>query len=312
MLNSIQPRPSSDATWIIIAASVIALVGACLWRKFALDTTSALLVVTTNVMMIGGAALIRKRGWQNVADWLTATAQMSLLAAVLTTVSYVLASTNLPLQDAMLISVDQVIGIDWRSLVGTFTRQPFLMVLLNYAYASLGYQLALFLPVAFLTGYGRAASQFVLAWSIALSAAVMISPFTPALGGYLHFQLDPKDFPEVRILAAWLFVTPFHALRDGSLNVIEFRNLDGIITFPSFHAAVAVLIAWAASGIPFLRYPMVILNLLMLVSTIPIGGHYAIDVIAGCLLAAVSIIVARAWVSFPQPRIGSLPVRAEF
>lgn len=311
MPSSSQLRRSSDATWIIIAASVIALFGACLVRKIAVGATSGLLVVSTNAMMIGGAALIRKRGWHNVADWLTATAQLGFLAAVLTTLSYVLASTNMPLQDSSLISLDQAIGVDWRSLIDDFMRLPSLMVLLNYAYASLSYQLALFLPVVFLTGHGRLGSQFVLAWSIALGAAVVISPFTPALGGYLHFQLDPKDFPEVRIWAAWLFVTPVYALRDGSLNVVELRNLDGIITFPSFHAAVAVLMAWAASGIPLLRYPMIFLNLLMLISTIPIGGHYLIDVMAGSLVAVASIVAARAWVSLPLPRIGLRPIRAE-
>lgn len=310
MPSSSQQR-SSDATWIIIAASMIALLAACYLRKFGIGATGALVVVTTNAMAIGGAALIRRRGWPGVADWLTATSQIGLVTAVLTALSYVLASTNMPLQDATLISVDRTVGIDWRSLVDTLMRQPSLIALLNYAYASLSYQLVLFLPAAFLTGHGRIGSQFVLAWSITLAATIAVSPFVPALGGYLHYQLEPKDFPEVRVLAAWLFVPPFHAVRDGTLNMVELSNLDGIVTFPSFHAAAAVLLGWAGSGIPFLRYPMIVLNILMVMSTMPIGGHYAIDVIAGCLVAAGSIIAARTWVSLAQPRIGLRPVRVE-
>ena len=143
------------------------------------------------------------------------------------------------------------------------------------------------------------------------SACVLVFPFAPALGGYLHYQLQPGDFPAVRILASWLFAPPFHALRDGSLNVVELSALDGIITFPSFHAAVAVLLAWAASGIPYLRYPMIILNLLMLLSSIPIGGHYLVDVIAGSLVAIGSIVAARAWGDSRERRLALRPVGAE-
>jgi membrane-associated phospholipid phosphatase len=146
-----------------------------------------------------------------------------------------------------------------------------------------------------LLGYARAGSEFVLAWSIALSVCVAVFPFMPALGGYLHYQLEHTQFPEIRILASWLFVAPFHAMRDGSMTTVELSALDGIVTFPSFHAAVAVLLAWAAAGIPYLRYPMIILNVLMLISSIPIGGHYLIDVIAGSLVAVGSIAAARAF-----------------
>jgi membrane-associated phospholipid phosphatase len=93
--------------------------------------------------------------------------------------------------------------------------------------------------------------------------------------------------------------------------MVELSNLDGIVTFPSFHAAAAVLLAWAASGIPFLRYPMIALNFLMLISAIPIGGHYAIDVIAGSLVAAVSIVAARVWANLAQPGLGLRPVRVK-
>jgi len=279
--------------------------------KFALDPASALFVVTTNAALVGGAMLVRKRGWRNVADWLVATAQMAVLAGVLTALSYVLASTQLPLQDATLVSIDEAVGSEWRALVDAMMRQPALIALLNYAYASLSYQIVLLLPVLFLTGHGRTGSQFVLAWSLTLAATVAIFPFVPALGGYLHFHLEPKDYPEVRILAAWLFAAPFHALRDGSLTVVELSNLDGIITFPSFHAAVAVLLAWASKGVPLLRWPMLALNLLMLISTVPVGGHYLIDVVAGSALAIAAILAARAWESTAEPGIELRPVGAE-
>jgi membrane-associated phospholipid phosphatase len=95
------------------------------------------------------------------------------------------------------------------------------------------------------------------------------------------------------------------------MTTVELSALDGIVTFPSFHVAAAVLLAWAGANLPLLRYPMIVLNILMLLSAIPIGGHYLIDVIAGCLVAVGSIIAARALGGAMPRRLGLRPVQAE-
>lgn len=277
------------ALWFIIAAGTAGLLLACRLFNFKIALTSGLLTIVTNAVLLGVARLSKKQGWMKISGWLTASVLMSFVTIVLTALSYVLASTNLPLCDATLISLDRAIGVDWPSLVRSIMHQQTLMFVLNVAYASLHYQCPLLVPVLFFMGQQEKGMQFALAWSIALAATVLISPFTPALGGYLHYQLEPRDFPEVRVVAAWLFAAPFHAVRDGSLNVIDLATLDGIITFPSFHAAAAVLMGWRWLAVPLLRWPMLALNALMLISSVPVGGHYIVDVIAGSLLAILSI-----------------------
>ncbi|TYL92944.1 phosphatase PAP2 family protein [Bradyrhizobium rifense] len=286
-------RPSGRgerAIWLIIGGSLAGLLFACHLLNFRIALGSGLLTVAANVILLVGGVVIEKHGWPRLSAWLRATALMTFVTILLTALSYVLASTNLPLRDTALISLDQAIGIDWRSFVNFMMKQQVLMIVLNAAYVSLHAQYPLLLPLLFLLGQHDEGMQFALVWTIRLAATVLIFPLAPALGGYLHYQLDPKDVPEVRVFGAWLFAPPFQAVRDGSLNVLDLSKLDGIITFPSFHAAAAVLMGWRWFAVPLLRWPMLLLNILMLVSAVPVGGHYIVDVIAGSLLAILAII----------------------
>ncbi len=65
----------------------------------------------------------------------------------------------------------------------------------------------------------------------------------------------------------------------------------GILTFPSVHAAVAMLCAWAMWPIRPLRYPFLLLNILMTVSAVSHAGHYLADIIAGIGIAAATIAI---------------------
>jgi membrane-associated phospholipid phosphatase len=82
-------------------------------------------------------------------------------------------------------------------------------------------------------------------------------------------------------------------LRDGKLRVLEIGQLTGIVTFPSFHAAAAILYLWALWANSWMRVIALICNALLLLSTPIDGGHYFIDVIAGVSLAILSILVVR-------------------
>jgi len=80
-------------------------------------------------------------------------------------------------------------------------------------------------------------------------------------------------------------------LQKGNLHSVALDDLIGIIGFPSFHAAAATLYIWGAWPIKIYRYPMLILNLLMIASTPVEGAHYISDVIAGILISVSSIYI---------------------
>jgi membrane-associated phospholipid phosphatase len=61
------------------------------------------------------------------------------------------------------------------------------------------------------------------------------------------------------------------------------------VVFPSFHATLAVLCAYAARPLRILKFPLLALNLLIVLSSPAMGGHYFVDIIAGIILAALTI-----------------------
>jgi membrane-associated phospholipid phosphatase len=82
-------------------------------------------------------------------------------------------------------------------------------------------------------------------------------------------------------------------VRDGTLRHLELFGLAGIVTFPSFHAASAVLYAWALWPLWWMRPIAIIANGAMLASTPIDGGHYFIDLAAGIGVAVLAIAAAR-------------------
>jgi PAP2 superfamily len=136
--------------------------------------------------------------------------------------------------------------------------------------------------------------QFTLACILALILTTLISSLLPAMGTYYHYgvhvdlsKFSPGDY--------FFSEHDLPLLRDGSLRTLDIKKLAGIITFPSFHAAAAVLFLWALWSVWWVRPLALIANVGMLLVT-PIGsGHYFIDVFAGIGVAVVAIAAAR-WI----------------
>jgi membrane-associated phospholipid phosphatase len=65
--------------------------------------------------------------------------------------------------------------------------------------------------------------------------------------------------------------------------------MNGLISFPSYHAATALLYIWAAWRTPVLKWIVLLLNIAMLLATPLHGSHYFVDVIAGAVVAFITI-----------------------
>ena len=142
---------------------------------------------------------------------------------------------------------------------------------------------------------------FVFAFSIALIITVAISTFVPAIGTYYGLHIAPSQFASLdgSMYAAQL--RDILALREGSLRHLEMFKLTGIVSFPSFHAASAVLYMWALWPVRFVGGLAAALNLLMIAATPVIGAHYMIDVFGGVALAAISIYIGKYFLDVVAP-----------
>ena len=70
-------------------------------------------------------------------------------------------------------------------------------------------------------------------------------------------------------------------------------NVQGLVTFPSFHTSLAIITTYAVRGIKVVATPVAILNGIVIISTLPEGGHYLIDLIAGAVISTIAIVAIR-------------------
>jgi membrane-associated phospholipid phosphatase len=91
----------------------------------------------------------------------------------------------------------------------------------------------------------------------------------------------------------WPFAHAFTMLRNGSLTVIDLSELQGVVSFPSFHTVLGVITTYALRDTLWLMIPVLLINGTMIVSTMPIGGHHLVDVLAGAGLTVGAMLLLR-------------------
>ena len=204
-----------------------------------------------------------------------------------------LASTGLPLIDRHLIALDRHIGFDWLALHHALKDQPDVFYAGERVYLSLQWQPTLLILALAMSMQHSLLWRFITAWFLALLITIAIFPFTPAVGGFIHYGITSQNFPHLseQSISGWYGI--FEQVRVGAITKLGANTITGIVTFPSFHAAGAVLLAYGWMKVKWLRWPMAVLNVGVFATSTFIGGHYLVDMLAGGMIALISIIIAR-------------------
>lgn len=206
-----------------------------------------------------------------------------------------------PLIDDALANSDRSLGIDLPSIISWFADHPALSNLLGFAYDSSFVQLlGLVVLLAFL---GRADKlwELVFVCSLTIVASTTVSIFWPAIGAFAYFDYLPNVLAKLPPNAGTYHLAKFEYFRNAASPVISFDSLQGVVTFPSFHCCLALMTIFAVTGIRWLFWIVAAWNVLVLISTLPIGGHYAVDLAGGTLLWLASVALA-AVLSRESPR----------
>jgi membrane-associated phospholipid phosphatase len=240
----------------------------------------------------------RRRGETSFVLCLTALSQIVAFATCYVVAMYALATPTWPLVDRQLAAFDACCGVHVPRFCRWAADHPTGGTLLRAAYDSLLYQTAAVIVLLGLGNRRRALEGFVLAFMLAALAALAIFVVMPACGPFVQYDLTPSHDQAI-------FLDHFLSLRDGSRHVISYRGAEGLITFPSFHVAWALVIVWAVRG----RRPVfalsAALNGLLILSTMTTGWHYFADVLGGGAVAIVAILCASALSRKAAERDGS-------
>ncbi|MDP5277606.1 phosphatase PAP2 family protein [Sphingomonas sp. DG1-23] len=212
-------------------------------------------------------------------------ALIGVLGAVL---SYLAMLHSSGFADALLHRMDHALGFDWPAMRSYVERRDWLFLAFEK-----GYLACFWMPLAVFGLLWHAQRigdvyRYLLAHGLALAATVGVFFFFPARATFAFYLAPGAPLPG----NARHYGEIIAGLRDGTLTTLDLTNLGGIITFPSFHAAMAILFVWGAWPARHFRAPMLVVNGLMWLAAVPLGGHYVVDVIAGSAIAAGAIVLA--------------------
>ena len=221
-------------------------------------------------------------------------AQIIAGSAALAVLSYLGAGLAFPLYDENYVAADHFLHFNWRNWVLGLDGWPIAVGLLTIVYRSFEVQMLLMLSLLFYYRHTDHIQRFLVAFFYSGFVVVVVSTLFPATGGYDYYHLGSNQLQHVDAESGAQHLRDLLAMRNHSMIILP-ANLKGLVTFPSFHAAVAVLLIYASLPLPWLAILAVPVNLLMLVSTLANGGHYLVDIISGLLIAWNAIAVSR-WI----------------
>ena len=209
------------------------------------------------------------------------------------TFTYLAASLGWPLQDAKLVAVDSSLGFNWLDLLISTNSSPLFGAVLKAAYHSSATQIVGVCLLLAAANRGQRLTEFLTLFVVTFVAVAAISALVPAAGPYAYFQPPKELFSSFSPDAGMWHYQVLQALRNEPVPVLSFMNVQGLVTFPSFHTSLAIITAYAVRGIKFVATPVAILNGIVIISTLPEGGHYLIDVIAGAVISTIAIVAVR-------------------
>lgn len=210
--------------------------------------------------------------------------------------SYATTAFNLPLLDHWYALADEWMGLDWLAIMRWIAEVPHLPGTLRFFYSTSLPHVAIAIVALGMSGQSERLKTFIFLFAATGAVTCVLSGLLPAAGAF------PYHAPSAELRAAFgeqvgvWHVAHFNGLRDGTFTMIDLMSVQGLVTFPSYHTALAVVCAWATWSVRLVAWPSALLGTLIIVATPHIGGHFVVDIVAGAAIAFAAIwLVQRQW-----------------
>jgi hypothetical protein len=208
-------------------------------------------------------------------------AQFSACAIAALIAQFPAVGLELPLVDDALARFDTAVGLEWPTQYAWALAHPTIYAAMDFVYELLLPQIPV---VCFIVGYAdpNRLRVFTLANAFGLTATLALFALFPAA----------STFTRAGVTQIADFAVQFDAVREHGLRVLDPMRLTGLISFPSYHALLAVLVACAFAPMRKL-FPFVLALELAIIAFSPlIGGHYIADVLAGSAMGLLAFYAA--------------------
>jgi PAP2 superfamily len=227
---------------------------------------------------------------RRLAETLLVFALLLGLTIIAAPAQYVGAALNRPTIDPLLARADGWLGVHVPSLVAWTRLHPRLNRWLVWAYFTLLWQFALTVPLLTALRDRKALWEYVFHFHVCAVVTLLAFAAFPAACAFTFYGFD-STIPQAG------FIAHFEGTRRGSIRVLAFGEMEGLVSMPSFHVAGAMMVTWAFRRHVWVLVPVVAINILLTLATFMTGAHYVIDTIGTAAMFAGSVWLWRAWTS---------------
>ena len=309
------PPSSIPGGWLIAG---LLISGFCVILMMVRASLSINATAPANALVVLGAGLAigarfafrsPQNEWQRTvrdgAEYIGLFALICLMGVV---ASYPAAAESSGFADRSLEHIDRLLGFDWVRWYDFIASHPLLQLLGSWAYASIYVSPVLLLGHFAIAGRQAQARLFMASfWFAAILTLILFIAF-PARGPLAYLWRGPIPYMPTSALYQAVLIP---ILRAHALHQIGLDALRGLVCVPSFHTESAVLYIAAAWPIARLRWPILAMNIAMLLSTPVEGTHYLSDMLGGALVAlfalgTVRLLTSQRW----SPVVRVRPLRA--
>lgn len=190
-----------------------------------------------------------------------------------------------PLIDPHLAAIDAAIGFDHRRFLESLAAHSWAPWALKVVYLAS-------VPLIFLAGVIHSlrldlerVNELTLVYAGTLAFTVVISIVTPAIGSFAHYGLEPELMRLLPPASGVYHLEDFARVRAGAVTIDPYA-MNGVVTFPSFHMAMAMIIAMTFRTIPLVNILGLGVSALTMVAAIMSGGHFLADLMGGAVVTA--------------------------
>lgn len=260
---------------------------------------AAILLFGTVLICVGGFYRSSARS-EEIASALIGTGCYVNFSALAAAFNYVLLPIWRAPIDPTLAAIDAAVGFHWPDTLTLVASYPLLVEATRYAYMSSIFQFAFIVILLGLGGRTRDLQQFMLATTLTCLMTLAFWALFPSLGTTSIYSLSAEVEQQVRPILGSRYGEKMLALAASGPTLITPKDVTGLISAPSFHTVMALLALYAVRNIPWVFWPLLPVNVLVLAGTVIHGAHHLADVTGGVLVTVAGLVAARRLAQAPE------------
>lgn len=208
------------------------------------------------------------------------TIMISLFSYSMFILSYLVYTLNMPLIDSVLASIDGYLGFNSANLVHWSRNHLYWHLFFAVIYDMYYPELPLIIIYFYVFKDNICIHRFIMQVMLTILITIVIAGLLPSLGPYGWYPYEPAP----------MNLRSLNHIYDLRQNILDIRLRDGVIAFPSLHAAMAFLYIYALRKTrKIVFFPVLLLNSLMIFSCLNVGEHYLADILGGAAVFLIAV-----------------------